>query len=570
MDIDRAALIQLFLSDSEEDLARLETSVLALEDRPNDSDGVAAIFRIAHTLKGNAAILSLDEFARIAHALEDVLHLVRTRQRAVTGELVTLVLGTVDALRGMLAALRTGEGEDPARHKTLADELAVFAAGTAEKAASAGEGDDAALPPSDETPHPTIDGRTGPALRIEMAKVDQLLDLAARALVVQGQMGAALSESESESESESASASAEVRADLLELHQRNERLLMELQDWIIEARMLPVSTFFRSHARGVRDAARAQRKRARLRVEGERVRVDTGIGESARDVLTHLVRNAIDHGIEPPALRAAQGKNPERTIVLRASQNGNQVVIQVADDGAGFNLGKIRERARLLGRPNAEALTTEELHQMVFEPGFTTAEKVTAMSGRGVGMDVVRRNVEDLHGTVDVESVEGQGTTVELRLPLSLSVIEGFWVDVSGTDYVLPLDDVVECLELGEGRRQPGQPGQPQEPGGIVDLRGEPLAFVHLGDVLDADRPTRPVRQVVVVRHRATRVGLGVDAIRGERQTVIKPLGRLFRSVAGISGSTMRPDGTVAFVIDVARLLRSAARQGVAPGLSDA
>jgi two-component system chemotaxis sensor kinase CheA len=385
-----------------------------------------------------------------------------------------------------------------------------------------------------------------------MAKVDQLLDLAARALVVQGQMGAALL------------TSAEADADLLELHGKNERLLMELQDWIIEARMLPVSTFFRSHARGVRDAARAQRKRARLRVEGERVRVDTGIGENARDVLTHLVRNAIDHGIEPPAVRAAQGKNPEGTIVLRASQNGNQVVIQVADDGAGFNLAKIRDRARLLGRANAEALSTEELHQLVFEPGFSTAEKVTAMSGRGVGMDVVRRNVEDLHGTVDVESVEGKGTTVELRLPLSLSVIEGFWVDVAGTDYVLPLDDVVECLELPDGRAEVG------DAGGIVEVRGEPLAFVHLGDVLDAGRPSRQVRQIVVVRHRAARVGLGVDAIRGERQTVIKPLGRLFRSVAGISGSTMRPDGTVAFVIDVARLLRSAARQGVAPGLSDA
>jgi two-component system chemotaxis sensor kinase CheA len=563
MDIDRAALLQLFLSDSEEDLARLETSVLALEDRPNDADGVAAIFRIAHTLKGNAAILALDGFARVAHALEDVLHAVRTRQRAVNGELVTLVLGTVDALRGMLASLRAGDAEDLARHKSLEDELAAFAAGSGQGSAAARDRDETAGPPSDETPVPAAspgsevdgvsgDGRTGPALRIEMAKVDQLLDLAARALVVQGQMGAALLESEG------------ANGDLVELHQRNERLLMELQDWIIEARMIPVSSFFRSHTRAVRDAARTQRKRARLRIEGERVRVDTGIGENARDVLTHLIRNAIDHGIEPPAVRAAQGKNPEGTIVLRAAQNGNQVVIQVADDGAGFNLAKIRERARLLGRPNAEAMSTEELHRLVFEAGFSTAEKVTAMSGRGVGMDVVRRNVEDLHGTVDVESVEGKGTTVELRLPLSLSVIEGFWVDVAGTDYVLPLDDVVECLELPEGGRGVG------EAGGIADLRGEPLAFVHLGDILDAGRPSRPAGQIVVVRHRATRVGLGVDVIHGERQTVIKPLGRLFRSVAGISGSTMRPDGTVAFVIDVARLLRSAARQGVAPGLSDA
>jgi two-component system chemotaxis sensor kinase CheA len=385
-------------------------------------------------------------------------------------------------------------------------------------------------------------------VRIEMTRIDHLLSLASRALVLQGQMGAALL------------ASRIANEELSELHQKNEWVLMELQDWVIDARMIPVSMLFRSHVRTVRDTARAQHKQVRLQVEGERVRVDTGIGESARDVLTHLVRNAIDHGIEPPAVRAARGKNPEGTIVLRAAQNGNQVVIQVADDGGGFNLSKIRQRARQLGRANADSMPVEELHRMVFDPGFSTADQVTELSGRGVGMDVVRRNVEDLHGTVDVDSVEGVGTTVELRLPLSLSVIDGFWVDVSGTEYVLPLDDVIECLELPADRR--ARAGAD----GIIDLRGGPLACLDLRDVLDPGGRRRPLEQIVVVRHRATRVGLGVDAIRGERQTVIKPLGRLFRGMAGISGSTMRPNGSVAFVIDVARLLRSAARPGTGIG----
>jgi two-component system chemotaxis sensor kinase CheA len=551
MDIDREALIQLFLTDSEEDLSRLETEVLALEGRPEDDQAVDGIFRIAHTLKGNAAILSLDGFARLAHALEDVLHAVRTRQASVTGDLVSLILTALDALREMLASLRAGQLEDTGQHRPLEDQLAAWIKGA--KAEGASPRQAAPDPPAPEQAQaPIIDGRWGPALRVEMTKIDQLLDLASRALVVQGQMGAALLES------------GDASADLMELHQKNERLLMELQDWVIDTRMIPVSTFFRSHARTVRDAARAQRKRARLRIEGERVRVDTGIGESARDVLTHLVRNAIDHGIEPPAARIARGKSPEGTITLRASQNGNQVVIQVADDGGGLNLAKIRERARVLGRPNAESLPVEELHRLVFEPGFSTADRVTEMSGRGVGMDVVRRNVEDLHGTVDVESVEGVGTTIELRLPLSLSVIDGFWVDVAGTEYVLPLDDVIECLEVPADRadRTDGE--------GIIDLRGEPLPCLHLRDVLDPGGTSRPLERIVVVRHRASRVGLGVDTIRGERQTVIKPLGRLFRSLAGISGSTMRPDGSVAFVIDVPRLLRSAARQATAPGSVDA
>ena len=190
-----------------------------------------------------------------------------------------------------------------------------------------------------------------------MAKVDQLLDLASRALVVQGQMGAGLLEA------------AATKDDLLELHQKGERLLIELQDWIIDTRMIPVATFFRSHARTVRDAARAQRKRARLRIEGERVRVDTSIGEGARDVLTHLVRNAIDHGIELPAVRSANGKDPEGTVTLRAAQNGNQVVIQVADDGAGFNLSKIRARARMRGRANVDSLAAQDLHHWCSRPG---------------------------------------------------------------------------------------------------------------------------------------------------------------------------------------------------------
>jgi two-component system chemotaxis sensor kinase CheA len=549
MDIDRSALIQLFLTDSEEDLARLETEVLALEDRPSDLEAVAGLFRIAHTLKGNAAVLSLDNFSRMAHAVEDILHTVRAGQAPVTSELVSLILNALDALRGMLTALRAGQRDDQPHHKVLEEELGAFA--TAAKAGAAPAQPSGGATPARTTEMAAVafDNRWGPALRIEMSKIDQLLDLASRALVVQGQMGAALL------------ASPDANADLVELHQKNERLLMELQDWVIDARMIPVSTFFRSHVRTVRDAARAQRKRARLQVEGERVRVDTGIGESARDVLTHLVRNAIDHGIEPPDQRVARGKSPEGTITLRAAQNGNQVVIQVADDGGGFNLAKIRERARALGRTNADNLATQDLHRLVFEPGFSTADRITEMSGRGVGMDVVRRNVEDLHGTVDVESSEGVGTTIELRLPLSLSVIEGFWVEVAGTEYVLPLDDVIECLDV---------PAHSPSGEGIIDLRGEPLPCLHLAEVLDPGGTVQPMRQIVVVRHRTGRVGLGVDAIRGERQTVIKPLGRLFRTMAGISGSTIRPDGSVAFVIDVARLLRSAVRQGAGASFADA
>jgi two-component system chemotaxis sensor kinase CheA len=546
MDIDRAALMRLFSSDSEEELARMEAAVLALEDRPDDTETIDALFRSAHTLKGNAAMLALDAFAKFAHTLEDLLHVVRTGKASVTTELATLLLRAVDALRVMLAALRTGEPDNPATRKQLEGELTRWVATAESDEAPRAAKADVATPAAvtEEASAPVVEGQHGQALRIEMAKIDHLLDLASRALVVQGQLGAGLLETDG------------VAADLMELHQKGERLLLELQDWVIDARMIPISMFFRSHARTVRDAASGQRKRVRLHIEGERVRVDTSIGERARDVLTHLVRNAIDHGIELPAIRSTHGKDPEGTVTLRAFQNGNQVVIQVADDGAGFNMAKIRAQARRLGRRDADSLSVDGLQQLVFEPGFSTAEKVTELSGRGVGMDVVRRRVEDLHGTVEIDSKEGVGTTVELRLPLSLSVIEGFWIEVAGVDYVLPLDEVIECLEL------PADVRDRAESEGIIDLRGEPLAYVNLAGILDTGAKRRSAGRIVVVRYRAGRVGLGVHTIHGERQTVIRPLGRLFRSVPGISGSTMRPDGAVAFVIDVARLLRSAARPG--------
>jgi two-component system, chemotaxis family, sensor kinase CheA len=544
MDIDRAALMRLFVSDSEEELARMEAAVMALEDHPEDAETIDALFRSAHTLKGNAAMLALDAFAKFAHTLEDLLHVVRTGKASVTTELATLLLRAVDALRVMLGALRTGEPDNPAQRKQLEGELARWLATVEREEAPAAVKVDVAAPApvKEDASGPVIEGAHGQALRIEMAKIDHLLDLASRALVVQGQLGAGLLEAGG------------ANTDLLELQQKGERLLLELQDWVIDTRMIPISMFFRSHARTVRDAASAQRKRVRLHIEGERVRVDTSIGERARDVLTHLVRNAIDHGIEAPGVRAAQGKDPEGTVTLRAFQNGNQVVIQVADDGGGFNLSKIRAQARRLGLRDVDSLSVDDLQQLVFEPGFSTAEKVTEMSGRGVGMDVVRRRVEDLHGTVEIDSKEGQGTTVEMRLPLSLSVIEGFWLEVAGVDYVLPLDEVIECLELPPDVRDRA------ESEGIIDLRGEPLAYVNLAGILDTGATPRPPARIVIVRYRASRVGLGVHTIHGERQTVIRPLGRLFRSVPGISGSTMRPDGGVAFVIDVARLLRSAAR----------
>jgi two-component system chemotaxis sensor kinase CheA len=214
----------------------------------------------------------------------------------------------------------------------------------------------------------------------------------------------------------------------------------------------------------------------------------------------------------------------------------------------------MRARARALGRSDVDSLPAEALFRLAFEPGFSTAEQVSSVSGRGVGMDVVLRKVEALQGTVDIDSRPGLGTTIELRLPLTLSVIEGLWLRVADVDYIVPLDEVTECLELSAGH-----PSR-QEREDIIELRGEPVPLVPLRRVFGIPGPAPLVQRVIVVRYERACAGLVVDAIEGQRQTVIRPLGRLFRDVPGISGSTLRTDGRVALVIDVARLLRSARR----------
>ena len=367
-------------------------------------------------------------------------------------------------------------------------------------------------------------------------RIDQLLDLASRALVVQGQMGAGLDRRR------------EPTADLLELHSKGERLLIELQDWIIDTRMVPVSTFFRSHARTVRDAARAQRKRARLRIEGERVRVDTGIGESARDVLTHLVRNAIDHGIEPPSRRAiAAASTPKARSRCAPRRTATRSSSRSPTTAPGLNLVEDpRPGPRAIGRANVDSMGTQELHQLIFEPGFSTAEKVTELSGRGVGMDVVRRNVEDLHGTVEIESIEGSARRSSCASRSASRSSRGSGSTSRGTDYVLPLDEVVECLELTPDLRAVA------EPRGLINVHGEPIAYVDLRDLLDTAGevglgPAGRRGSLPLAPRRARR---GRDPAASDRRSSSRSAGCSDRWRA-FPDRRCGADGGVAFVIDV-------------------
>ncbi len=532
--IDRQLLVETFLGEAAEILDQLEQGIVGLETRPDDGELLHALFRAAHTLKGSAGMAGFEAVSDLAHDLEELLERLRARRLAVDGDLVNLLLQSADALREAVAAGGTTPSPPV---QALREQIARTVASAADVAA-----------PSAETPEPaasqpsTSAGRT---LRVDIGKLDRLLDLSGEIGISRGRLTDMLERRTSLTVEE-----------ILTAHRDADRLYLDLQDLIMKARMVPVGPVFHQHLRLVRDLAAAQGKQVRLVVEGGEADVDTAIVEHIRDPLTHMVRNAVDHGIERPEIRRERGKDPCGRVVLRAFHEAGTIVLQVVDDGAGLPRKRIAERALELGLvSDAAKVTDEEVGRLVFEPGLTTSEKVTEISGRGVGMDVVRRNVEALRGSVSVESREGAGTSVTIRLPLTLAIIQGLKVGVASETYILPLEAVVECVDL-PAEEHGGANGT-----GVVNLRGKPLPYLRLREIFGVEGPPPRRENVVVVQHGSATAGVAVDVLHGESQTIIKPLGRMFQGLPGISGSSILSNGRVALVLDVAGLLRETLRR---------
>jgi len=333
------------------------------------------------------------------------------------------------------------------------------------------------------------------------------------------------------------------------------RLVEEVRDRALKLRMVPIGETFNRFQRVVRDLGRELGKEVDLILSGTETELDKSMVEKLSDPLMHLVRNALDHGIESAALRAQRGKPQRARVYLNSYHESGSIVIEVADDGAGLDRDKIVKRAVERGLVSVDqALSETEIARLVMEAGFSTAEEVTNVSGRGVGMDVVRRNVEALRGTVSIDSAKGEGTSVAIRLPLTLAIIDGFAVGVGSAAYVLPLETVVECMELsGDERTEVRERG-------YINLRGEVLPLLRLRDVFEVRGETAKRENIVVVQYGGQQAGFVVDELMGKFQTVIKPLGKLFERLSGISGSTILGAGEVALILDVPALVQRAIR----------
>ncbi len=378
-------------------------------------------------------------------------------------------------------------------------------------------------------------------IRVHADKLDQLIDLVGE-LVIAGASANLLAQKSKMS-------------NLVEATSVLTRLVESIRDSALQLRMVQIGDTFNRFNRVVRDTAKELGKEIELVITGADTELDKSVVEKIGDPLMHLVRNAMDHGLETAAERIARGKPAQGRVALNAFHDSGSIVIEVADDGGGLPRERIRAKAIERGIISAnQVLNDQEIADLIFEAGFSTAEKVTNLSGRGVGMDVVRRNIQALRGSVEVQSEEGLGSRFIIRLPLTLAIIDGFLVGVDKASYVIPLDMVVECMELTEAESTDTVERN------YLNLRGEVLPFVRLRELFEitSERPRR--ENVVVVKSGGHKAGIVVDVLQGEFQTVIKPLGAIFRHLRGIAGSTILGSGDVALILDVQTLAQLAAR----------
>ena len=375
------------------------------------------------------------------------------------------------------------------------------------------------------------------SIRVDADKLDQLIDMVGE-LVVAG------------SGSKLLARRAGLR-DLCESVDVVAGLVEEIRENVLRLRMVQIGETFRRFRRVVRDVSHELGKDIALEVTGAETEMDKAMVERIGDPLTHLVRNSLDHGIETPEVRLAHGKPARGTLRLHSYHNSGYVVIEISDDGAGVNRQRVLNRARERGLIEpGDTPSDQDILDLLFKPGFSTAEKVTDLSGRGVGMDVVKRNIEAMRGTVELTSDEGKGTRIRLQLPLTLAMIDGFLVTVAGSAYVIPLEAVVECVKFTRVDQQAVGSNN------YISLRGAVLPFVRLRELFHQDGVPSEHQYIVVVQAGGERVGLVVDELLGEFQTVIKPLGKLFRHARGVSGSTVLGTGEVALILEIPSLVR--------------
>jgi two-component system chemotaxis sensor kinase CheA len=572
-------VIREFLIETHENLAQLDLDLVTLEKDPQERETLARVFRTLHTIKGTAGFLGLQRLQAVAHAAENLLSQLRAGELAFTPEIASTLLMVVDAVRQMLDAVEQTEADGDGDFSVLIQTLERLRATRIEtplsvpppplKEAAAPASnvpekspESAASPPSPATSFAATEHQLSEAaearssavsdssIRVDVGLLDKLMTLVGELVLARNQIM-------------QVSASQE-NTPFLGTVQRLNLLTTELQAGVMKTRMQPIGTIWSKFPRVVRDLALACSKQARLDMEGQETELDKTLIEAIRDPLTHLVRNAIDHGIEMPAERLNRGKPAEGRLALHAFHEGGKVIIKIADDGKGIDPERIRAKAiqaKLITPAQAERLHARELVNLIFLPGFSTADKVTQFSGRGVGMDVVRTNIEKIGGTITIESQPGRGTAVEMKIPLTLAIIPALTISSADDRYAIPQVSLLELVRLEGDKALQGIEQIHGAP--VYRLRGNLLPLVYLDEQLypelrGDERGGRGTINIVVLQADDRPFGLVVDAIHDTEEIVVKPLQKQLKGIGAFAGATIMGDGKVALILDVVGLAQKA------------
>jgi len=563
--MDDQEIIREFLIESHENLARLDQEMVELEKRPQDAALLGSIFRTIHTIKGTCGFLGFGTLEAVTHLAENILNQLRSGERALTPELVSLILEAVDAVKQILERIEHTGGEGAETYQDLRGRLEAAWRGASPAPAPPAPAPPAAGPPASEAPPARPEeiasqagaeeaaeaaaaeveaAQRGPSvadstIRVDVGLLDKLMNLVGELVLARNQIlqyGARQEDAAFNATS-----------------QRLNLITTQLQEGVMKTRMQPIRTVWNKLPRMVRDLAAGCGKQIELEMEGADTELDRSIIEAIKDPLTHIVRNCCDHGIESPEERLRAGKPPQGRLSLRAYHEGGQVNIEISDDGRGVDPERVKTKAIQKGlvRPEqAERMSERELVNLLFLPGFSTAERVTNISGRGVGLDVVKTNIEKIGGVVDLSSRVGEGTTVRIKIPLTLAIIPGLVVTSGGERFVIPQVSLLELIRLeGEaaGKQIEWIHGTP-----VYRRRGSLLPIAYLNRVLglDSGQATEAVN-IVVLQAEDRQFGLVVDSISDTQEIVVKPLGKQLKGLNCYAGATIMGDGRVALILDV-------------------
>lgn len=548
-----------FFEECTEMLASVDAHLSGTEGAPPDIAALNDIFRAVHTIKGSAGFFDLPAIVQFAHIFETLLSEARDGNIAQNEQLAALLVDGADALASIVDRSRGGSlppdlGRDVAdriqRHLSQTNSAHT----TLDKAAdpSSPEGQQAAGDQQcAKTGGPEHDGgKTRPpaaTIRVELARVDRLVNMVGELVITQAMLSQQLADDVGGS-----------RQQLRHGHEELANYTRELQECVMAIRMQPVKSVFSRMPRLVRDISSKLGKKVALIMSGEQTEVDKTVVEELADPLLHMIRNAIDHGIESSERRIAQGKAEEGRIELSAKQRGGNILITLCDDGAGIDRQRVLGKAIERGIVHPDATPSgEEIDQLIFAPGFSTAETVTDVSGRGVGMDVVQSKITNLGGRIHIQSTFGQGTKFTLVLPLTLAVLDGMMVSVASETYILPLTNIVESIRPQKSAVRTLANGST-----VVSIRGELIRLVNLGDVFGLTGHIMDASKGLVVvaeLDNGTKLGVIVDELLGQRQVVVKNLNDNFDPILGISGATILGNGRVALILDLEQLSKLSA-----------